>query len=87
MMALLLVLGVAAIVLLIYLEGKRQERMLGEKASGQPNLVGNAMLEAQGILEPERKVETMQEALVNEDRIEVEHDQEAGDADPDENVS
>lgn len=32
------------------------------------------------LLEPVRKVELMQEALLNPDRVEVEHDQETDDA-------
>ena len=78
----LVAIGVAVLVLLIVLEGKRQERNLGEKASGSPNALGNALLEVQGMLEPDRKVEVMHEALQNEDRVEGEHEQLAGDQDP-----
>lgn len=78
MFALIAVAVIVAVVAFIYIEGKRQERALGEKASGSPNLVGNAMLEMQGLLEPERKVESMQEMIADEDRVEGEHEQGAG---------
>jgi hypothetical protein len=50
---------VAVVVLLIVLEGKRQERKYGKPTGG--NLLGVGMLELQRILEPERKVEILRE--------------------------
>ncbi len=67
------------VVVLIYAEGKRQERALGEPASGRPSILGSALLEAQSLLEADRRVESMQEVLQNEDRVEGEHGQLSGD--------
>ncbi len=67
------------LVLLIVLEGKRQERKLGEPASGRPNVLGSALLEVQGHLEADRRVESLQESILNEDRVEGEHEQDQGD--------
>ena len=74
----LAILVVVAVVWIV-LEGKRQERVLGERSSGRPNFVGTAMLEAQAHLEADRKVETLQETLQNEDRVEGEHRQHPSD--------
>ena len=63
--------GAALLVLLIVLEGKRQERKYGP-ASGR-SAVGAGLLELQRILEPERKVE-----IIQEQREQVDED-EAGD--------
>lgn len=48
-------LGALVLVVLIILEGKRQERKYGR--SGRGNLVGTGLLELQRHLEPERKME------------------------------
>lgn len=70
--------GAVVLVALIFFEAKRQERRLGKSASGQPNALGNALLEVQGMLEPERKVEVLQEDLRDEDAIRAEHEQGSG---------
>jgi hypothetical protein len=59
MNGMILMVIVAVVVLLILLEGKRQERKYGKPQGG--NLLGAGMLELQRILEPERKVEILQE--------------------------
>ena len=68
MKATLLVVIVAVLVLLIVLEGKRQERKYGKPKGG--NLMGAGMLELQRILEPERKVEILREEQEAEERAE-----------------
>jgi len=52
-------LGILVLVVLILLEGKRQERKYGR--SGRGSLVGTGLLELQRHLEPERKVEIVLE--------------------------
>ncbi len=81
MTVILIGLGLSLLVLIIFLEAKRQERMLGEKASGKGSPLGTGLLEVESLLQPDRKVTTMQEALQNPDRVEVEHDQ-SGEEEP-----
>lgn len=64
--------GVSLVVVLVVLEGKRQERIYG-KASGRQDLLGAGMLELQKHLQPDRKVE-----VLAEERADVEAD-ESGD--------
>jgi hypothetical protein len=52
-------LGILVLVVLILLEGKRQERKYGR--SGRGSLVGTGLLELQRHLEPEKKVEIVLE--------------------------
>lgn len=59
---------VGLIVVLILLEGKRQERKYGKVRGG--SLLGAGMLELQRILEPERKVEILQEEAAPDERPE-----------------
>jgi len=70
-------------VALIVLEGRRQSRKLGHSASGRPNALGNALLEVQGMLEADRKVEILQEEVQHVEHIDSDHEQYAGDL-PDE---
>lgn len=59
MNGLVLLVITAVVVLLIILEGKRQEKKYGKPKGG--SLVGTGLLELQRILEPERKVEILRE--------------------------
>jgi hypothetical protein len=64
--------GAALLILLVILEGKRQERKYG-RASARPNLMGVGMLELQRHLQADRKVETLlEEAKDAEDEREAE---------------
>lgn len=53
------------VVVLVLLEGKRQEKKYG-KSSGQPSLMGAGFLELQKILQPDRKVEILQQKEAEE---------------------
>ena len=57
-----LVVGVPLLVLLVLLEGKRQERIYG-KPSARPNLAGAGLLELQKHLQADRRVETLVEQV------------------------
>ena len=64
--------GAAALILLVILEGKRQERKYG-RSSARPNLMGVGLLELQRHLQADRKVETLlEEAKDAEDEREAE---------------
>ena len=70
---------VALSVALIFLERMRQLRKLrerGERVSDRPNLLGAGVLELQRLLEPERKVEILQEEAKGEAPGETERDDE-----------
>ena len=54
-----IVLGVVILVAFVILEGKRQERIYGRPGRG--SLVRTGLLELQGHLEPEKKVEIVLE--------------------------
>lgn len=60
-----LVVGVPLLVLLIVLEGKRQERIYG-RPSARPNLAGAGLLELQKHLQADRRVETLVEQVKDE---------------------
>lgn len=60
-----LVVGAALLVLLVVLEGKRQERIYG-KPSARPNLAGAGLLELQKHLQADRRVETLVEQVKDE---------------------
>ncbi len=60
-----LVVGVALLVLLVVLEGKRQERING-RSSARPNLAGAGLLELQKHLQADRRVETLFEQVKGE---------------------
>lgn len=60
-----LVVGVPLLVLLIYLEGKRQARTYGPP-SARPNLAGAGLLELQKHLQADRCVDTLVEQVRNE---------------------
>lgn len=71
MKLILFVLGMAALVTVLLLEGRRQRRRLRklgrDEGSGTPNLLGAGLLQLQGMLEPGRKVEVaMMEAKKDE---------------------
>ena len=57
-----LVVGSPLFVLLVVLEGKRQERIYG-KPSARPNLAGACLLELQQHLQADRRVETLVEQV------------------------
>jgi hypothetical protein len=57
-----------ALVLLVILEGKRQERKYGR--SGRGSMMRTGLLELQRHLEPERKVEILLEKREREIRVE-----------------
>ncbi len=71
---LVLVVGVPLLVLLVYLEGKRQARIYGPP-SARPNLAGAGLLELQKHLQADRHVDTLVEQVRNEA---VETEQDAG---------
>lgn len=57
-------------------EGWRQERRLrarGETRGSRPSLIGSGALELQRHLEPERKVEIVQQEARQADRVRPEH--------------
>lgn len=60
-----LVVGVPALILLVLLEGKRQERIYG-KPSARPNLAGAGLLELQKHLQADRRVDTLVEQVKDE---------------------
>lgn len=60
-----LLVGIPLLVLLVVLEGKRQERIYG-KASARPNLAGVGLLELQKHLQADRRVETLVEQVRDE---------------------
>ena len=62
----------AAVVILVVLEGKRQERIYG-KPSARPNLLGVGLLEVQRHLQADRKVEEIRK-LNDEDAAPAEED-------------
>jgi len=51
--------GVALLVLVIILEGKRQQRRFGRGSGRGASLMRAGMLDVQRLLEPERKVEIL----------------------------
>ena len=69
----LLIVGalIAVVVTLIVLEGRRQARKLGEEYKGSTgtDLMGAGMLELQGHLQPDRKVEVIREERRDADRV------------------
>jgi len=69
---LVLVVGVPLLVLLVYLEGKRQERIYGPP-SARPNLAGAGLLELQKHLQADRRVDTLVEQ-VRDEAAETEQD-------------
>ena len=70
------VLAVVGLPLLLFLEGKRQQRRYG-KGSGRGSALFRAgMLETQRLLEPERKVEILQ---LKEEERSPKQDQDSGD--------
>jgi len=54
-----LLVGIALVIVLVFLEGKRQERIYGK--SQRRGLMRTGLLELQRQLEPERKVEVLLE--------------------------
>ena len=62
---LVLLVGVPLLVLLVVLEGKRQERIYG-KPSARPNLAGAGLLEIQKHLQADRRVDTLVEQARDE---------------------
>ena len=60
-----LVVGVPLLVLLVVLEGKRQER-INSRSSARPNLAGAGLLELQKHLQADRRVETLFEQVKGE---------------------
>ena len=60
-----LVVGVPLLVLLVYLEGKRQARIYGPP-SAHPNLAGAGLLELQKHLQADRRVDTLVEQIRDE---------------------
>ena len=69
---LVLVVGVPLLVLLVYLEGKRQSRTYGSP-SARPNLAGAGLLELQKHLQADRRVDTLVEQ-VRDEAAETEQD-------------
>ncbi|MHB8800740.1 MAG: hypothetical protein ACYDBY_20025 [Thermoanaerobaculia bacterium] len=69
---LVLVVGVPLLVLLIFLEGKRQARIYGPP-SARPNLAGAGLLELQKHLQADRRVDTLVEQ-VRDEAAETEQD-------------
>jgi|GEM_PF-1422865 hypothetical protein len=67
-----LVVGVPLLVLLVYLEGKRQARIYGPP-SARPNLAGAGLLELQKHLQADRHVDTLVEQ-VRDEAAETEQD-------------
>ena len=64
--------GYAAIMLLVTLEGRRQKRALqrrGESLSTGSRMMAAGMLELQGHLQADRKVEVLQMEIQDEDRV------------------
>lgn len=59
------VVGIPLLVLLVFLEGKRQERIYG-KPSARPNLAGAGLLDLQKHLQADRRVETLVEQVKDE---------------------
>jgi hypothetical protein len=70
-----LLLGAVLLVVLVVLEGRRQERIYG-RGSGRSSLARAGLLELQSHLEPERRVE-----MLLEERDETEQD-DAGEGKP-----
>ena len=64
-LGLALVVGAPLLVLLVVLEGKRQERIYG-KPSARPNLAGAGLLELQKHLQADRRVDTLVEQVKDE---------------------
>lgn len=71
-----LLIGIAALVLFVILEGKRQERKYGRPGRG--TLMRTGLLELQRHLQPERKVEILLEKRAREVRTESGDVPEAG---------
>ncbi len=69
---LVLVVAVPLLVLLVYLEGKRQARIYGPP-SARPNLAGAGLLELQKHLQADRRVDTLVEQ-VRDEAAETEQD-------------
>ena len=69
---LVLVVGVPLLVLLVFLEGKRQARIYGPP-SARPNLAGAGLLELQKHLQADRRVDTLVEQ-VRDEAAETEQD-------------
>lgn len=65
------------VILLIVLEGKRQERKYGKGSGTGANLSRAGLMELQNLLEPEKKVEILREMERKEDLL-VELDDKAG---------
>lgn len=65
------------VILLIVLEGKRQERKYGKGSGTGANLSRAGLMELQNLLEPEKKVEILREMERKEDLL-VEVDDKAG---------
>ena len=61
----------------VLIEGKRQERVYGKRGRGS-SLIGVGMLELQQLLQPDRKIEILQQQQKHEEIAEVERD-ESGD--------
>ncbi len=59
------VVGIPLLVLLFFLEGKRQTRIYG-KPSARPNLAGAGLLDLQKHLQADRRVETLVEQVKDE---------------------
>ena len=58
--------GLLMLVAVIVLESWRQSRKLkrpGSKSDGRPSFIGVGMLELQGLLQPDRKVEYMKDFI------------------------
>lgn len=62
---LVLAVGIPLLVLLVYLEGKRQSRIYGPP-SARPNLAGAGLLELQKHLQADRRVDTLVEQIRDE---------------------
>jgi len=65
------IVGLVVFVAAILLESWRQRRKLkrrGTKRSGRPNLLGTGILELQGHLQPDRKVEFLQQEAKDKER-------------------
>ena len=75
----------AVVAILIALEGRRQRRVLearGERSTGS-RMMAAGMLELQGMLQADRKVEAQQIELMDEEHVRVQHERdEQGDGHP-----
>jgi hypothetical protein len=68
---------IPVVIVLVVLEGKRQERKYGKGSGTGSNLARAGLMEIQNLLEPEKKVEVLREMERKEDLL-VEVDDEAG---------